>query len=171
MNRYTKYIPGLLCLILMSCNNGKATKEEVVPTTLEQHSSSVSSSSSSSSSDTGVGSASTSSSSSSSSTSGGPTSFSFSTSDQGADVTDLTNIRDIANNKEVRDYLQKEAIKLMLADGLIESEDASVSLAITNEWVMVNKQVLNEEDAEKYVELLKSKLSMGSVFNYSFRQN
>ncbi|MCE7994285.1 MAG: hypothetical protein HEP71_20025 [Roseivirga sp.] len=154
----------------MSCNNSKTSKtEEEVPTTLEQHSSSVSSSSSSS--DTGVGSASTSSSSSSSSSSGAPTSFSFSTSGKDTDVSDLTNIRDIADNKEVRDYLQKEAIKLMLADRLIESEDASVSLAITNEWVMVNKQILNEKDSEKYVELLKSKLSMGSVFNYSFRQN
>ncbi|GEM_PF-4304839 len=170
MNRYTQLIAGFFCLLLLSCERGESSKtgEEEVPTTLEQHSSSVSSSSS----DSGVSKTATSSSASSGSTPGAPTSFSFSTSSQGDDpVPALTSIRDIAENKEVRDYLQKEAIKLMLADKLIASENEPVSLSITDQMVMVNKQVLSDKEAKKYVELLKSKLSMGDVFTYSFRQN
>lgn len=169
MNIYLKSTIVITFFFLVSCAKGQSAKtEKEVPTTLEQHSSSVSSSNSNAKTSS---SNSSSSSSSSSATSGGPTSFSFSTSGNNQDVTDLTNIRDIAENKEVREYLQKEAVKLMLADKLIASKDASVSLVITNELVMVNKKVLDRKDAEKYRDLLKSKLSMGDVFNYSFRQN
>lgn len=170
MYRYFKPALAVIFLALISCSSNISTKaEEEVPTTLEQHSSSVSSSSSDAS--AAKNSISSSVSSSASGTPGAPTSFSFSTSDNDPDIADLTNIRDIAENREVRDYLQQEAIKLMLDDKLIDSEEASVNLVITNEMVMVDKKLLSDKEAEKYRDLLKSKLSMGDVFSYSFRQN
>ncbi len=169
MNIYLKSTIVITFFFLVSCAKGQSAKtEKEVPTTLEQHSSSVSSSNSNTKT---ISSNSSSSSSSTSATPGAPTSFSFSTSGNDIGGSDLTNIRDIAENKEVRIYLQQEAIKLMLKDKLIDSKEASVNLVITNEMVMVNKKLLGNKEAEKYRDLLKSKLSMGDVFNYSFRQN
>lgn len=159
---------ALFLILATGCDQQKPREgQEEVPTTLEQSSSSLSSSSSDSNVSTGHTNASASS---SSSSSGAPTAFSFSTRSISDTAKNLTNIRDLVDNKEVRDLLQKEAIKLLIADGFIESAEEKINLIITNELVMINKKLMDDKQAEKYVALLKANLTMGDVFNYSFNQ-
>ncbi len=156
----------LATLCIWSCTSGGKKEDQEVPTTLEQHDGELQTSSSWSSSSTGSGA----SSSTSASGGGAPTSFAFSTSSSAKDTTELTDIRDIAEDKGLRDYLQAEMIKFLLSDKLINTAEDRIDLTITNEWVMINKKVIDDEQAQKYVDLLKSKMTMGNVFNYSFNQ-
>lgn len=160
-----RWLSLAVLLLLAACGDKTTSEEKEVPTTLEQHDSGVSSSSSFSS---GQGQSSTSATS-TTSNGGAPTSFSFSTISQ-TDTILLSSIRDLADNKELRDELEKEALKLLLEDGLISAASDKVNLTITNEWVMVNKKVLENDQAKKYMDLLRSKMSLGEVFNYSFNQ-
>jgi len=166
IRKHIVFFGSATILFIAACNStAKQNNTTDVPTTIEHHSSSISNSIS--------GKKATSSSRSSSSGDQGY-SYSYSYSTNAKDVKNSRTFENSSAQMKKNDSISKEInvgiVGLLLKDKIILKKDQKVKMVINEEYVIVNKRILNNQESQKYIQLIKDKLDFENSFTYNFNQ-